>query len=53
MKELLEKIDAQIIAFKEESEKGFVKDNASARTRARKATLALRDLFKEYRNTSK
>lgn len=53
MKELLEKIDAQIIAFKEESEKGFVKDNAAARTRARKAAHLLRGLFLEYRKTSK
>jgi hypothetical protein len=51
MEELLASIDAQINTFKVESEKGE-KGNASAKKRARKASLDLGKLFKEYRAKS-
>lgn len=52
MKDLLEKINAQITVFQEESTKQLEKGNNAAGTRARKASLELTKLFKEFRKES-
>lgn len=51
MNELLDQINAQISIFTIESEKQF-NGNSSAGTRARKATLNLDKLFKQFRKES-
>lgn len=51
MKELLDQINAQIEAFKTESEL-HAQGNKAAGTRARKATLELTKLFKDFRKVS-
>ena len=52
MQNLVKQIDAQIEAFKENAEAHVVKGNKAAGARARKATLELTKLFKEFRKQS-
>lgn len=52
MKELVEKINAEIEAFKKNAEAQVVKGNKAAGTRARKAALNLCKLMKEFRKVS-
>lgn len=52
MKELIENINAHIDTFREECRKYTEENNQSAARRARKATLALEKLFKEFRKES-
>lgn len=52
MKDLLDKINAQITVFQEEATKQVEKGNNAAGTRARKSALELRNLFKEFRKVS-
>ncbi len=51
MKELIDNINAHIETFKAETAK-FSDGNKAAGVRARKATLALEKLFKEFRKES-
>ncbi|HRB73261.1 MULTISPECIES: histone H1 [Flavobacterium] len=52
MKDLLTKINAEIDAFKAESELQVEKGNKAAGTRARKSALELSKLLKEFRKVS-
>lgn len=52
MKDLLDKINSQITVFQEESAKQSEKANKAAGGRARKASLELAKLFKEFRKES-
>ena len=52
MKELIEKINAEYEAFSKEAEQQIEKGNKAAGTRARKAALELRKLFKDFRKLS-
>lgn len=52
MKELLEKINAEIATFQENAALQAEKGNKAAGTRARKATIELTKLMKEYRQAS-
>lgn len=52
MKELIEKISAEFEAFKTDAEVQAEKGNKAAGTRARKATLSLEKLLKEFRKAS-
>ncbi len=52
MNKLIEKIDASIEAFKEDAALQAEKGNKAAGTRARKASLELEKLLKEFRKTS-
>lgn len=52
MKDLLEKINGEIEAFKTDAELQTEKGNKAAGTRARKATLNLEKLLKEFRKAS-
>lgn len=52
MKELLEKIQSEIETFQENSALQADKGNKAAGTRARKATLELTKLMKEFRKIS-
>lgn len=52
MKELNEKINAAYEAFKTDAELQGEKGNKAAGTRARKASLELEKLLKEFRKTS-
>jgi hypothetical protein len=52
MKDLLEKISAEIETFKTDAEMQLEKGNKAAGTRARKSTLALEKLLKEFRKAS-
>ena len=52
MKDLLAKINTEIETFKTESELHIEKGNKAAGTRARKSTLDLEKLLKEFRKTS-
>lgn len=52
MKELIDNINAHIETFKAESAKFAEEGNKSAGVRARKASLALEKLFKEFRKES-
>lgn len=52
MKELIEKINASVEAFKSDAELQAEKGNKAAGTRARKASLELEKLLKEFRKTS-
>lgn len=51
MKELVEKINAEIETFKKETEANL-SGTKSAGARARKSSLELEKLFKEYRKVS-
>ena len=52
MKELVEKINAEIAAFQENAEAQVVKGNKAAGARARKAALELTKDLKEFRKVS-
>jgi len=52
MKELIEQINAEFEAFKTDSEVQLEKGNKAAGTRARKSTLELTKLLKEFRKVS-
>jgi hypothetical protein len=52
MKDLFEKINAEFETFKTEAELNIEKGNKSAGTRARKSTLDLEKLLKEFRKVS-
>lgn len=52
MKELVEQINAQFEAFKTDSALQLENGNKAAGTRARKATLELTKLMKEFRKVS-
>ena len=52
MEELLKNIDEQIAAFQTDSKLQLDKNNKAAGTRARKASLALEKLLKEFRKAS-
>ncbi|MCY1662637.1 histone H1 [Chryseobacterium sp. SL1] len=52
MQELIEKISAEFEAFKTDSQLQSEKANKAAGTRARKSTLALEKLLKEFRKVS-
>jgi len=52
MKELIEKINANMEAFKADAEAQVVKGNKAAGARARKAALALMKDLKEFRKQS-
>ncbi len=52
MKKLVEKINAEFDAFKSEAEQQIEKGNKAAGTRARKSTLELTKLLKEFRQES-
>ena len=52
MKELVEKIKAEIEEFATNAEAQVVKGNKAAGARARKAALALMNDFKEFRKAS-
>ncbi len=52
MKNLVEKINAEFDAFKAEAEQQIEKGNKAAGTRARKSTLELTKLLKEFRTKS-
>jgi hypothetical protein len=52
MKELIEKINTEFESFKTEADLQSEKANKAAGTRARKSTLALEKLLKEFRKAS-
>ncbi|SFS83627.1 Histone H1-like protein Hc1 [Zhouia amylolytica] len=52
MKELLEKIEAELASFKEDASLQLEKGNKAAGTRARKSSMELGKLFKEFRKVS-
>ena len=52
MKKLLDQIKGQIDGFVKDAEANVVKGNKAAGTRARKASLELTKLFKEFRTQS-
>ena len=52
MKELLEKADALVSAFKQDATAQLENGNKAAGTRARKASLELEKLMKEFRKAS-
>lgn len=52
MKDLFEKITAEFETFKTEAELQIEKGNKSAGTRARKSTLDMEKLLKEFRKAS-
>ena len=52
MEKLVKQIEAQIEVYKENVDAHVVKGNKAAGARARKATLELTKLFKEFRKLS-
>ncbi len=52
MKELIEKIQAEMAAFSKDAEAQLVKGNKAAGTRARKSALEISKLMKEFRKVS-
>lgn len=52
MKEIVEKINAEFEAFKADADVQAEKGNKAAGTRARKASLAIEKLLKEFRKVS-
>lgn len=52
MKELIEKIVTEFETFKSDAELQIEKGNKAAGTRARKASLEIEKLLKEFRKTS-
>lgn len=52
MKEIIEKINAEFEGFKADADVQAEKGNKAAGTRARKATLSLEKLLKEFRKAS-
>ena len=53
MKELIEKIQAEMAAFSKDAEAQLVKGNKAAGTRARKSALEISKLMKEFRKGSR
>ena len=52
MKELIEKIQAEMAAFSKDAEAQLVKGNKAAGTRARKSALEISKMMKEFRKAS-
>lgn len=52
MKELIEKIQAEMAAFSKDADAQLVKGNKAAGTRARKSALEISKLMKEFRKVS-
>ena len=52
MKELLEQIDAAVVAFKNDATAQLESGNKAAGTRARKASLEIEKAMKEFRKSS-
>ena len=52
MKELIEKIQAEMAVFSKDAEAQLVKGNKAAGTRARKSALEISKLMKEFRKAS-
>lgn len=52
MKELIEKINVEIAAFQKNAEAQLEKGNKTAGTRARKSSLELTKLLKDFRKAS-
>lgn len=52
MKEVIEKINAEFEVFRADSELQSEKGNKAAGTRARKSSLSLEKLLKEFRKVS-
>ncbi|SMC46689.1 Histone H1-like protein Hc1 [Moheibacter sediminis] len=52
MKEIVEKINSEFEAFKADAELQSEKGNKAAGTRARKSSLAIEKLLKEFRKVS-
>ena len=52
MKNLLEQLNAEFEAFNSDAQLQIEKENKSAGTRARKSSLALEKLLKEFRKLS-
>ena len=52
MKELIEKINAEIASFSKDADAQLVKGNKAAGTRARKSALEIGKLMKEFRKVS-
>jgi hypothetical protein len=52
MKELIEKIQAEMAAFSKDAEAQLVKGNKAAGTRARKSALEIGKMMKEFRKVS-
>lgn len=52
MKELIEKINAEMASFAKDAEAQLVKNNKAAGTRARKSALELSKMMKEFRKVS-
>ena len=52
MKELIEKIQAEMAAFSKDAEAQLVKGNKAPGTRARKSALEISKLMKEFRKAS-
>ena len=52
MKELIEKINAEMAAFSKDAEAQLVKGNKAAGTRARKSALEIGKMMKEFRKAS-
>ena len=52
MKELIEKINAEFESFKQDADAQLANGNKAAGTRARKSSLALEKLLKEFRKVS-
>lgn len=52
LEDLIKEIDAQINTFRDDSVLHLTKGNKAAGARARKASLQLTKLFKEYRKLS-
>ena len=52
MKELVEKIQAEFTAFTEDANLQLEKGNKAAGTRARKASLEIEKMMKEFRKVS-
>lgn len=52
MKELIEKIQAEMAAFSKDAEAQLVKGNKAAGTRARKSALEISKMMKEFRKVS-
>ncbi|MBQ0081208.1 MAG: histone H1 [Alistipes sp.] len=52
MKELIEKINAEVAVFQANAEAQLVKGNKAAGTRARKSSVVLGKLLKQFREES-
>lgn len=52
MKELIEKINAEMASFSKDAEAQLIKNNKAAGTRARKSALELSKMMKEFRKVS-